>query len=254
MKARSRARSRAPAFTLGHVALWAASVGLGAFGVAGWVASGGSLAAQVLLGAAAGLSACVIPATVHHVGKGAISALLLLAVAPFAVIAAYSTHHAVEVLIEEPRREAFTAEAAAAVRTWAQRVETAEGNLAAHAPLTLAPDMPAGRVRDQNKAWADAHAALKQARDEAKAGHAEAVAARDERVQAYRPMASDEAVWLVAGSIDLAIVIGIAVLSAITRQAEPLPKRKPNKTRKAKATAPRGVPNWKPRVVQAPTP
>lgn len=249
MKRHSKARSRAPAPTLGHVALWAASVGLGAFGVAGWAASGGSLAAQVLLATAAGLAACVIPATVHYVGRGAVSALLLLAIAPFGLIAAYSTHHGNEVLIEAPRKAAYVAEADEAVRTWAARVNQAEASLAAHAPLVLAPDMPKGRVEAQRATWSEAHASLTAARDEAKSGHAAAVAARDERAASYRPMASDEAVWLVSGSIDLAIVIGISVLSAIQRQAEPMPKRKPNKTRKARATAPRGRKDWKPRIV-----
>ena len=101
MKARTKRGARAPAFTLGHVALWAASLGLGAFGVAGWVASSDNPAAMVLLGAAAGLSACVIPATVHHVGRGWASGLLLVAVLPFGFIAAYSTHHANEVLISD---------------------------------------------------------------------------------------------------------------------------------------------------------
>ena len=212
------------------------------------------MAAQVLLGMAAGLSACVIPATVHHVGRGAVSALLLVAILPFAGIAAYSTHHAVEVLIEQPRREAWAVEAEAAVRTWAARVEVAQAKLSDHAPLVLQPDMPAGRVRDQNKAWSEARTALEKARDEAKAGHAEAVAARDERVSAYRPMATDEAVWVVSLTLDLAIVLGIAVLSSITRQEREQPKRKPNKTRKAKATAPRGVRGWKPMIVRGPVP
>lgn len=251
MKRNSKARSRAPALTFGHVAFWAASLGLGAFGVAGWIVSGDNLAAKVLLGAAAGLSACVIPATVHHVGRGWVSGLLALAVLPFGFIAAYSTHHANEVLIEGPRRAAWAAEAAGAVRTWAQRVEVAQGRLDALQPLQLEPGMPASRVRDQRAAWAETHAVLKAARDEAQSGHAAAVVARDERAAAYVPMVSDLAVWLVAGSIDFAIAIGIAVLSVIVRQKPAEPKRKkPNKKpAKRPATAPRGVKDWKPRVV-----
>lgn len=254
MKARTKRGARAPAFTLGHVALWAASLGLGAFGVAGWVATGDNLAAKVLLGAAAGLSACVIPATVHHVGRGWASGLLVLAVLPFGFIAAYSTHHANEVLIEAPRKAAYVAEADALARTWAGRVEVAQAALDALKPLQLAPDMPKGRVTEQRAAWNETRAILKAARDEAQAGHAAAVAARDERAATYQPMAPDLAVWLVAGSIDAAICIGIAVLSLIIRRK---PKARPDKAKqtkksrpaKPKATAPRGVPNWKPTLV-----
>jgi hypothetical protein len=251
MKRNSKARSRALALTFGHVAFWAASLGLGAFGVAGWVASSDNLAAQVLLGAAAGLSACVIPATVHYVGRGWVSGLLALAVLPFGFIAAYSTHHANEVLLERPNRAVWTAEADQAVRTWAQRVEVAQAKLDGLQPLALDPTMPKGRVEAQAAAWKAQQAPLAQAVADARAGHAAAVVARDERAAAYVPMASDLAVWLVAGSIDLAIAIGIAVLSAIVRRKPAEPKRKtPNrKPAKRPATAPRGVKDWKPRVV-----
>jgi hypothetical protein len=229
-------------------------LGLGAFGVAGWVASSDNPAAMVLLGAAAGLSACVIPATVHHVGRGWASGLLLVAVLPFGFIAAYSTHHANEVLIEAPRKAAHMAEADALARTWAGRVEVAQAALDALKPLQLAPDMPAVRVRDQRAAWNETRAILKGARDEAQAGHAAALAARDLRAAGYQPLAPDLAVWAVAGSIDAAICIGIAVLSVIIRRK---PKVMPDKAKqtkksrpaKSKATAPRGVPNWKPHLV-----
>ena len=258
MKARSRARSRAPAFTLGHVALWAASLGLGAFGVAGWVASSDNLAAQILLGAAAGLSACVIPATVHNVGRGWASGLLLIAVLPFGFIAAYSTHHANEALIEGPNRARYLAEAEATVRTWGDRVEKAQARLDAHAPLALEPGMPAARVRDQRAAWNEARDILKADRDEAMAGHAAAVAARDQRAAAYEPMAPDLVVWWVAGSIDAAIALGIAVLSVVMRHKPKAkadkPKRKKTKPAQVVATAPRGVPNWVPKIVKGPVP
>lgn len=253
MKRHSKARSGAPALTLGHAALWAASLGLGAFGVAGWIASADSLAAQVLLASAAGVAACVIPATVHHIGRGWVSAGLALAILPFGFIAAYSTHHANEVLVEAPRKAAFTAEAEATVRTWAAQVETAQAKLDALPVLVLDPAMPAGRVRDQRQAWIDQRAAFVATLAEARAGHAAAVAARDERAAAYQPMAPDLAVWLVAGSLDLGIALGISILSVITRQkpkAEPKQgKRKPNKTPKAQATAPVGRKDWTPRVV-----
>ena len=255
MKARSKRGARAPAFTLGHVALWAASFGLGAFGVAGWIASSDNLAAQIMLGGAAGLAACVIPATVHHVGRGLVSLLLPLVVLPFGFIAAYSTHHANEVLVEEPRKAAFTAEADEQVRTWAARVETAQAALDSHAPLALAPDMPLGRVREQRATWNEAHAVLMAARADAMSQHSAAVEAREVRASAYVPMAPDLAVWLVAGALDVAVMVGISVLSVIQRRQAAKPKRKTKtKPAKAKATAPRGVPNWVPRVVQAPTP
>lgn len=253
MKRHSKARNRGPALTLGHVALWAASLGMGAFGVAGWIASADSLAAQVLLASAAGLAACVIPACVHHIGRGWVSGLLALAVLPFGFIAAYSTHHANEVLVEAPRKAAFAAEAEATIRTWTLRVETAQAKLDAHAPLVLAPGMPLGRVREQNRVWIDQHAPLVAALTDARSGHAAAVVARDERVAAYQPMAPDLAVWLVSGSIDLAIVIGISVLGSIARQKpkaeKPKREAKRAKPRKAQATAPVGNKNWKPTLV-----
>lgn len=255
MKRRSRARKRAPALTLGHVALWAASLGLGAFGVAGWVASGDNLAAQILLGSAAGLAACVIPATVHHVGRGWVSLLLAIGILPFGFIAAYSTHHANEVLIEAPRKAKFTAEAEATVRTWATQVETAQAALSTHAPFVPPSDMPAGRVRENRATWNETHATLKAAWAEAREEHAKAVATRDARAAAYTPMASETVVWLVSGTLDAGIALCIAVLSVVMRRDETAKPAKPKqaakkpKAREAKATAPRGIPNWKPKVV-----
>jgi hypothetical protein len=252
MKRHSKARNRGPALTLGQVALWAASLGLGAFGVAGWIASADSLAAQVVFASAAGLAACVIPACVHHIGRGWVSGLLALAVLPFGFIAAYSTHHANEVLAEAPRKAAFVAEAEAQVRTWTARVETAQAKLDAHAPLVLTPGMPLERVREQDRVWADQHAPLVVALADARSGHAAAVVARDERAAAYQPMAPDLAVWAVSGSIDLAIVIGISVLGSIARRkpkAEKPVAKKPNKTPKVRATAPVGRKDWKPTLV-----
>jgi Tfp pilus assembly protein FimV len=114
--------------------------------------------------------------------------------------------------------------------------------------------MPAVRVRDQRTAWNEARALLKADRDEAMAGHGAAVAARDMRAAAYQPMAPDLVVWIVAGSIDAAIALGIAVLSVVMRhkpkaKADKPKQRKKTRPAQVQATAPRGVPNWKPRVV-----
>jgi hypothetical protein len=258
MRKPSKAPAARPAFTLGHAALWAVSLAMGAFGVWGWIAGADNLPAQILLAGSAGLSACVLPSVVHWIGGRMVSWLLVLVVLPFVGIASVGFHNAEAVLIEEPRKEAATERQAQAVTDMAKKLATAESTLAALPALVL-PDAATCRcpatIRDMKTAWLDTRAPFEAAVTVAKAEHAAAVLAYEKALAAYVPLVPDMVVLFAGAAIDLAIALGIAVLSVVapSRQghAKKLRKRKGKAKREpaAKATAPRGRSNWKPTVV-----
>lgn len=256
----SKAPAARPAFTLGHAALWAVSLAMGAFGVWGWIAGADNLPAQILLAASAALSACVMPAVIHWVGRSLVSWLLVLAVLPFVAIAAVGFHNAEAVLIEEPRKATATARQEAMVTDMAGKLATAEIALAALPPLVL-PDAATCRcpatIRDLKSAWLDSRAPFEAAVATAKADYGNAVSDYETALAAYVPLVPDIVALFAGAAIDLAIALGIAVLSVVAparegRAKKPRRRKKPtqrNKPAKAKATAPRGHSNWKPQVV-----
>lgn len=261
MKRPSKAPAARPAFTLGHAALWAVSLAMGAFGVWGWIAGADNLPAQILLAGSAGLSACVMPSVVHWIGGRMVSWLLVLTVLPFLGVAAVGFHNAEAVLIEQPRKEAETARQEKTVSDMAAKLATAESALVALPPLVL-PDCPAGNrcpktIEATTEAWDKQRAPLAEAVAIAKADHAVAVAAYEAALAAYVPLVPDIVVLFAGAAIDLAIALGIAVLSVVAPPREGRAKKPRKRKRKAqskrkpaaKATAPRGQPNWKPRVV-----
>jgi hypothetical protein len=232
---------------------------MGAFGVWGWIAGADNLPAQILLAGSAGLSACVMPSVVHWIGGRVVSWLLVLVVLPFLGIASVGFHNAESVLIEEPRKAAATARQEKTVSDMAAKLATAESALAALPPLVL-PDCPAGNrcpntIKATTEAWEKQRAPFAEAAAIAKADHAEAVAAYEAALAAYVPLVPDIVVLFAGAAVDLAIALGIAVLSVVAppRQgrAKKSRKRKGKAKRKpaAKATAPRGQSNWTPRVV-----
>lgn len=253
MKTRSKARPKGPALTTGHVALWAASGAIGAFGIMGWVEGADTIASKILLGAAAGFAAVVVPAIVHHIGRGWVSMLLPLVAVPFLFITAASTHNGWSILVEEKREAVAVAAEADAVAIAQGKLDRADMALEGLAPLVLDPAMPKGRVEAQQAAWERSRAPLAAKVETRKAELATAVAALAAARAAHHPMASDLAVWLVGSSIDVAIALGLAVLSIIVRRKPDIAKPKRSKAAKAKpkaqATAPVGQKNWKPTLV-----
>lgn len=259
MKKPSKAPAARPAFTLGHAALWAVSLAMGAFGVWGWIAGADNLPAQILLAGSAGLSACVMPSVVHWIGGRVVSWLLVLVVLPFLGIASVGFHNAEAVLIEEPRKEAATERQAKTVSDMAGKLATAESALAALPPLVL-PDAATCRcpqtIRDIKSAWLDGRAPYEAAVATAKAEHAGAVQAYETALAAYVPLVPELVVLGAGAAVDIAIALGIAVLSVVAppREGRAKPRKRKRKAQPkvkpaAKATAPRGQPNWKPRVV-----
>lgn len=260
MKTRSKARPKGPALTIGHVALWAASGAIGAFGIMGWIEGADTLASQVLLGAAAGFSAVVVPAIVHHIGRGWVSLLLALVSLPFLAITATSTHNAWGVLVEDKREAvAVAGEAADVVSAKARLADSDKALQGLKLVLPACPNGCAASIRDTTKAWQLQREPLAAAVETAKADLAQAEGKLSAARAAHTPMADDLAVWLVGSSIDVAIALGLAVLSIIVRRKPDMAKPKRSKAvkakpAKAKATAPRGVPNWKPMIVNRPVP
>lgn len=256
MKKPSKAPAARPAFTLGHAALWAVSVAMGAFGVWGWIAGADNLPAQILLAGSAGLSACVMPAVIHWISERPLSWLLALAVLPFLGIGTVGFHNAETVLIEAPRKAAATVRQEQAVSDMASKLTTAETTLASLPPLVL-PDGAKCRcpqtIRDLTASWTATRAPFEAALATARADHATAVSSYEAALAAYLPLVPDMVVLFAGAAVDLAIAIGIAVLSVVAppRQGRaPKPtKRKAKRKPAAKATSPRGQSNWKPRVV-----
>ena len=254
MKTRSKARAVRPALTFGHVALWAASGAIGAFGVMGWVDGADTLASKILLAMAAGFSAVVVPAIVHHIGRGFVSLLLVVVALPFLAITAASTHNGWSVEVEEKREAVAVADEAHAVAIAQGKLNDADIALAGlKLVLPVCPNGCAQSIRDTTKAWTMQREPLAAQVEARKAELAIAEGKLSAARAAHQPMASDLAVWLVGSSIDVAIALGLAVLSIIVRRkphVEAKPKRSVKKTHQAKpATAPVGRKDWKPRVV-----
>lgn len=258
MKTRSKRGPKGPALTAGHWALWLASGAIGAFGIMGWIDGADTLASKILLGAAAGFAAVVVPATVHHIGRGWVSLLLVLVALPFLAITAASTHNAWGVLVEDQRLAAATADEAADVATAKDKLDKADMALAG--VKLVKPTCTCPRtIKETTDAWERERAPYVADVATRKADLSAAMARLDAARAAHHPMASDLAVWVVGSSIDVAIALGLAVLSVIVRRkpdmgkpgrkAKSIPKAK-KQPAKAKATAPRGDPNWKPVVVQ----
>ena len=147
-------------------------------------------------------------------------------------------------------KAAWLKDADEAVRTSGAGVEKAERKLDVFPPLQVPTCTCPNTIKETTAAWHAGYDPLAKALADAREEKAKAVASRATLADQYQPLAPEAAVWVITGSIDAAIALGIAILSGITRKdvGVPGPARK-KKRPAAKATAPRGRRDWRPRVV-----
>lgn len=227
-----RTNRKAPGFLLARLVLYFVGAASAAFGVAGWIIpelASPSWAALVLAGLT-GLSAAVVPVSSEIVGRSFWSILLVPAAIVFGGINAYSFHHAVDALIEQPRREAHHREVLAPLEA---KLETASVALAAHKPPIFPDSMGPKNIAARMQAW-----------EAAREPRQEAVNAAQGAIQAapaYTPFAPDLVIWSVAIAIDLSLAFGLAGVALTTASIQrridrerpaAKPKRKPAKKAK----------------------
>lgn len=210
-----------PRFIAGLFTLGAASVVVAGFGVAGWALSDGNVWQRAVIGSLTAASAGVIPATVIVVGRSWASALALPALVVFAAINAYSFHHAVDVLVETPRKVAYVREDVAEAEADYQSAKIREANalaaLTAYPALVIPATMGPRNTAARLEVWETGKAALQVAHDAADADAEAARAARDAKLAAYTPLVPDWLVWALGLAIDFAIAAGIWSLEATRR-------------------------------------
>lgn len=222
----STRKTKAPRFLAARVSLYAVGAASAVFGLAGWLPLTWETAAPALMTA---LSALIVPLCIEIVGKSKASALVIMPVAVFAAINAYSFHHAVEVRVEAPRIAAHEAKFAPVTVAYA----AARQAVLDHKLPAFPADMIAPRVRDNTKAWQVAHDALIATKD--------ALKAEVDAIPAYAPMVPDLFVIIIAACINLSLALGLGgialVRASIERklQAERAKARKAKPVRKAKA-------------------
>jgi hypothetical protein len=215
-------------------------VALGLFGTLGWVMSDGEWYFRLLMGFLSAASAVVIPLTIPALGRSALSYVLLLPMAFFGGVGAYSFHHAVETLVEHPRIEAHVASLADLKQVWTTaqtREADAVAKLAAYPTLALDPLMPAGRVRAQQAAWEGSRKPLAEMVQTTTAATAKAKAEYDAKVSGYTPMLHGNVVWFMGVLMDLSLAMGfIGLEDAHRRQQRKLAEERAA-ARKARAEA-----------------
>lgn len=233
MKTRSKKR---PGFPIVRAAFIAAGFASAGVGVAGWLLpEAAHLFALEALPAwiwaiFAALSAIVVPASLEMLGRSWASLLMLFPAAVFGVVNAYSFHNAYEALIEEPARAAYVS---AEITPKRAIYEAAQLAVIDHKLPTYPADMNVYRIRENNKTWDKAHAALIEAEAKAKAAF--------EEVPAYEPAIPSSLVWIISGLIDLCLAIGLAGValtrSRIEAKAKAERKAAADARRKAQARA-----------------
>lgn len=209
---------KVPSFLAGFFGLWVFAIVIAVFGVAGWIFSDANIWQKTIIGIMTGLAAFVIPTTVVAVGRSAASIVIVFTACVCAMITAYSFHHAVEILIEEPRRVVYLKEEQAEVVRSAEALEKAR-KTAAEYPAAVLPECKCPlTIKSTVEAWEMQRQPVLDAVELAKDEHTEAKAARDARLASYKSIAPDWVVWLAGALVDLAVALGIFGLEA-TRHA-----------------------------------
>jgi len=217
---RTTKKVKTPGFWLGKAALFLFSAVLGVFCIVGWLESDANDANRYVMSALAGASALVIPFTIGALGRSAASFALLLPNALALLMSAYSTHNAVEVLVEHPRYEAHVA----SLEVLTSDLASAKAARAAlQAPLYVAPACqsfctnPIKAAQATWQAQRDAYNADVKTADAAVA----AVQARyDTAMASYAPLISGTLVAIIGGLLDLGVAVGIWALEATSRRIE----------------------------------
>jgi hypothetical protein len=171
----------------------------------------GNIAQRAVLAVLTALSAVVIPATMPALGRTASSLVMVVPMMFFAVLGAYSFHHAVDVIIEQPAQAAHVATLAplqARLDVSEKRLATTQAKLDAYPSLQLDPTMPKGRVEAQRQAWKDGLDPLDKAVNAAKSDRNADSDKLEAAKNAYTPLAAQEIIWIAGLVADLSLALG----------------------------------------------
>jgi len=217
--------SKPASFKAGLIFLCLFTFAMGALGVYGWTQAELGTLTRIVLGFAAGATALVIPFTVIALGRSWSSIGVIPVLVICMAVQAVSFHNFVGTIIEAPHKASFDKGLEpykAEVTRTTKRLDAAQAALdAVEAPATperckqvACPNTIAANA----KAYADALAPKQAALTTAKADRQNALDALATASEAYRPMAPEEAVWLVGGLLDLSIALAIWSLEATARR------------------------------------
>jgi hypothetical protein len=250
-----RHTKKTPSFLLARWSLYLAGAASALFGVVGWLDKSDPVSVALMV--FTGLSALVVPLTIEIVGRDRWSVLLLAPAVIFGGINAYSFHHAVEALIETPRREAHYTSAVQPLETIlsdARAVtKAASAAVSAHSAPVIPDTMGPKNIAARMDLWERAHKPLTDALALAQAAEVKAEATL-KAAPAYEPLASNELVWVLALALDISLAAGLAGIAntSASIEARARKERLAQKAAKAKAarkTAPKQKTFPKPRVV-----
>lgn len=198
---------KAPGFLLARLVLYFVGAASAAVGVAGWIIPelpSPSWTAYLLAGFT-GLSALVVPVSCEIVGRSFWSILVVPAALVFGAANAYSFHHAVDALIEEPRREAHRL---TVIEPLERKLTLASDAVAAHKPPVFPDTMGPKNIAARMEAWKAAHQPLL----DAEVSASEAL----EGAPVHKSFAPDALVWTIAVAIDLSLAFGLAGIALTT--------------------------------------
>lgn len=240
-----RTKSKAPGFLPVRLVLYAVGAASAAVGVAGWIVPELSPAtlsdlpwAAIVLAGMTALSAFVVPVCCEIIGRSGWGLLTIPAALVFGAINAYSFHHAVDALIEEPRRTSHYAEHVSAL---ADTYRTAQAAVAGHAFPEFPENMITPRIEARTQAWELAHAALEKAEARAKADL--------DAAPVYQPFIAPvtmwgvtvDPVWVIAILIDFTLALALAGVSltiGAIKKKKAATRAKPRTAKKRKARKP----------------
>jgi hypothetical protein len=213
--------SKPASFKAGLIFLCLFTFAMGALGIYGWTQAELGTLTRIVLGFAAGATALVIPFTVIALGRSWSSIGVIPVLVICMAVQAVSFHNFVGTIIEAPHKasfdkglEPFKAE----VSRTTERLNVAQAAVDAFPALILPDCLCPKTTAAKTASWEAQRNPLTLAVDTAKTDRQNALAAQTVALAAYRPMAPEEAVWLVGGLLDISIALAIWSLEATARR------------------------------------
>lgn len=213
--------SKPASFKAGLIFLCLFTFAMGALGVYGWTQAELGTITRIVLGFAAGATALVIPFTVIALGRSFASFGVIPVLVICMAVQAVSFHNFVGTIIEAPHKANFDAglePLKLEVGRTTERLNVAQAAVDAFPALILPDCLCPKTTAAKTASWEAQRAPLSAAVETAKADRQNARDALATASEAYRPMAPEEAVWLVGGLLDLSIALAIWSLEATARR------------------------------------
>ena len=213
--------SKPASFKAGLIFLCLFTFAMGALGVYGWTQAELGTLTRIVLGFAAGATALVIPFTVIALGRSFASFGVIPVLVICMAVQAVSFHNFVGTIIEAPHKASFDAglePLQLEVGRTTERLNVAQAAVDAFPALILPDCLCPKTTAAKTASWEAQRAPLSAAVETAKADRQNARDALATASEAYKPLAPEEAVWLVGGLLDLSIALAIWSLEATARR------------------------------------